>query len=44
MKLNEVTEIIFELNEKFVFPDKNNINTFVFLDLKFEIELIEIDF
>ena len=33
-----------ELNEKLIFPDENNIKAFVFFDLKFQIELIDIDF
>ena len=44
MKLNEIADISFELNEKLVFPDQNNVKAFVFLDFKFQIELIEIDF
>lgn len=44
MNLNEISEISFELNQRLVIPNENPIKTIVFLDLKFQIELIDIDF
>ena len=44
MKINEVAEISFEMNEKLIFPDQNNVKAFIFLDLKFQVELIHVDY